>query len=176
MAKLDKQISDLVDNAIHLSNADIANSEPIELIVNQFIQKVKDNLERFGHNTSKTLQSSIIGLPTKQISSGVWRVSVEAESYWKDVDEGTKPQGYSKEARNKLQAKIYYWILEKPQLMSIAKNNNIRRSLSYAIATNILKKGTIQRFGYKGSKFLTSELDTFKINMVKAIEETILKK
>jgi hypothetical protein len=30
--------------------------------------------------------------------------------------------------------------------------------LSYAIATNILKNGTIKRFGYKGKKFLTIEI------------------
>ena len=65
---------------------------------------------------------------------------------------------YTKEKRKALQPKILDWITSKPALQKIAKTQDERRSLSYAIATNILKNGTIKRFGYKGKKFLTIEI------------------
>jgi len=91
------------------------------------------------------------------------------EDYWKDVDEGTNPIGYTKENRKKLQPKIYDWIQNKPQLQAQVEASK-RRSLSYAIATNILRRGTIKRFNYSGSRFLSREIETFENNLIKAFE------
>jgi len=78
--------------------------------------------------------------------------------YWEDLENGTKPKGYTKENRKQLQPRILAWINTKDSLLAIANDEKEKKSLSYAIATNILKNGTIKRFNYRGKKFLTDEL------------------
>ncbi len=106
-------------------------------------------------------------------SNGVLKLRIELEDYWRDVDEGTKPKGATKENIAKLLPDIVRWIGKKPsvQLSKIKK----RETLAYLITRAILKKGTIKRFGYKGSKFLSSELPGFKENIIKVLEQQITK-
>lgn len=125
--------------------------------VNKFIKRVLNNLDKFGFVASGNIYQSIKPLPTTK-NGNIVTVKIEIEDYWKDLEEGTKPKGFTKEKRKELQPKILKWIGDKPELQKIAKTQDERRSLSYAIATNILKNGTIKRFGYKGKKFLTIEI------------------
>jgi len=171
--KLTAQSSAGLDEFFDNIQNNIENVEPdnLQLVIDEFIKKVKDNLEKKKLVASEKLKSSIQPLPI-QIEPGLIRISIELEDYWKKVEEGTKPLGYTKENLKKLRPDIETWIKNKPSLQAKVKAED-RKSLSYAIATNILKKGTIKRFGYKGFPFLTKELKTFKKNILKAYEDGI---
>jgi hypothetical protein len=171
MAKLSaKQLREL--DELHdevLNQVDVVSSkDKLDIVLDQFIKKLKSNLKKDGSNASGKLSASIAPLPAK-IGEGIITYQIEMEDYWKDVDEGTNPIGYTKENRKKLQPKIYEWIQNKPQLQAQVEASK-RRSLSYAIATNILRRGTIKRFNYNGSRFLSREIETFENNLIKAFE------
>ena len=173
MAKLTAQSSKGLDDFFNNFQNNIENIEPdnLQLVINEFIKKLQKNLRDKDLEASGKLIASIQPLPIEQ-EPGLLKIKIELEDYWRQVEEGTKPLGYTKENRKKLQPKILRWIKEKPSLQSKVEASK-RLSLSYAIATNILKKGTIKRFNYKGYPFLTKELDTFKKQILKAYEDGI---
>ena len=138
----------------------------VDQSVLKFIKRVKDNIVKFQFDASGNLMQSIKPLPTS-VNGNIVKITIEIEDYWKDLEEGTKPKGYSKEKRKALQPRILDWINNKPALQKIAKTQEEKRSLSYAIATNILKNGTIKRFGYKGKKFLTIEIPQLEKDIAK---------
>jgi hexokinase len=173
MAKLTAQSSKALDDFFNNLQDNIENVEPdnLQIVIQDFIKKVQKNLKDKDLEASGKLSASIQPLPIQK-EPGVLKVSIEIEDYWRQVEEGTKPLGFTKENRKKLQPKILRWIKEKPSLQSKVEASK-RLSLSYAIATNILKKGTIKRFNYKGFPFLTKELNTFKKKILKAYEDGI---
>jgi hypothetical protein len=138
----------------------------VDQSVLKFIKRVKDNIVKFQFDASGNLMQSITPLPTS-VNGNIVKITIEIEDYWKDLEEGTKPKGFTKEKRKSLQPRILDWINNKPELQKIANTQEERRSLSYAIATNILKNGTIKRFGYKGKKFLTIEIPQLEIDIAK---------
>ena len=169
--KLGKELDDFLDNLDTKIKTGTIDPNSLQGVVDTFIKKIQNNLREKNLEASGRLIQSIQPLPVVT-GEGVIKVSVELEDYWRQVEEGTKPLGFTKENRKKLQPKILRWIKEKPSLQSkVAANKRV--SLSYAIATNILKKGTIKRFNYKGYPFLTKELDVFKKNLIKAYEDGI---
>jgi hypothetical protein len=135
--------------------------------VNEFLKRVKRNLEEFGFVASGNMFQSLKALPSTKKGKNISEVNIEAEDYWQDLENGTKPKGFSKEERKKLQPKILEWIKSKPSLQELAGSVEKQRSLSYAIATNILKNGTIKRFGYRGKPFLTQEIPQLKEDIIK---------
>lgn len=138
--------------------------------LNEFLNRVRANLEKYGFNASMRMAQSLKALPTRKEQNKIV-ASIELEDYWEDLEKGTSAQGFTKEKRNKLQPRILDWINSKEQLQSIASTVQEKRALSYAIATNILKKGTIKRFGYKGKPFLTSEIPQLEKDIIKEFEQ-----
>lgn len=135
--------------------------------INKFLDRVKKNLEEFGFVASGNMYQSLKALPSTKKGKFISEVNIEAEDYWQDLENGTKAKGFSKEERKKLQPKILEWIKSKPSLQELAGSVEKQRSLSYAIATNILKNGTIKRFGYKGKPFLTQEIPQLREDIIK---------
>ena len=138
----------------------------VDQSVLKFIKRVKDNIVKFQFDASGNLMQSITPLPTS-VNGNIVKITIEIEDYWEDLENGTAPKGYSKEKRKALQPRILDWINNKPALQKIANTQEEKRSLSYAIATNILKNGTIKRFGYKGKKFLTIEIPQLEKDIAK---------
>jgi hypothetical protein len=170
MAKINKQQFNELDNLLSDLEDKLTGEQDIySQKVNDFLKRVKDNLEKYKFNASENLSQSLKALPIKQNQNGV-TVTIQLEDYWEDLEKGTQPKGYSKENRKKLQPKILEWISYKPELQSIAGDKKGQRSLSYAIATNILKKGTIKRFGYKGKPFLTEEIPQLEKDITQEFE------
>jgi len=153
-----------------ISDFEHATSDEYDVVIQEFIGRVKQNLEENDLNASGQLSASIVPLP-RITGNGVVKIRVELNDYWRDVDEGTKPMGFTKENTAKMLPQIMRWIANKPsvQLSKIKK----RETLAYLITRAILRKGTIKRFGYKGSKFLSSELPGFKENIIKVLEQQI---
>lgn len=159
-----------LDSFLNTAEDIFVEDDIIVKAVQDFLFKVKDNLVINKLYASGNLSQSIKALPiTNKGSKKV--VSIEAEDYYIDVEEGKSPKGFSKKERNKLQPKILEWIGYKPELQIIAKDKKGQKALSYAIATNILKKGTIKRFGYKGKPFITSEIPYLIERLNKLLEE-----
>lgn len=163
MAKLSKSQLDALDNLIDSIDDFQVEQDP----VNEFIKRVKRNLEEFGFVATGNLFQSLKALPSTKKGKKITEVNIEADDYWEDLEKGTKPKGYSKEERKKLQPKILEWIKAKPSLQELAGTAEKQKSLSYAIATNILKNGTIKRFGYKGKPFLTQEIPQLREDIIK---------
>jgi hypothetical protein len=145
----------------------------IDVVIQQFIGDVKQNLETNDLNASGQLSASIVPLPTIT-SAGVVKIRIELNDYWKDIDEGTKPKGATKDNIAKMLPQIMKWIANKPSVQQLSKVKK-RETLAYLITKAILKKGTIKKFGYKGSKFLSSELPGFKENILKVLEQQLVK-
>jgi hypothetical protein len=133
------------------------------------IKRLKLNIKNAKHGDDEnhsTLLQSVEALP-KFLGSRLI-IEVQFEDYGLKVDQGTPAEGYSKEKLRKLQPKILQWINNRPSLQRMAitmqqrkKMSSLPRAkqaLSYAIATNVLKKGTIKRFGYKGSHWFSREI------------------
>lgn len=166
IGRLTKQGSAGLDELIEkLDNNDIS-----EDAVNKFLNRVKANLEKFGFVASGNMFQSLKALPSTRTGKRITSVNIQAEDYWQDLEKGTKPKGYTKANRKKLQPRILEWINTKESLLAIANNEKEKKSLSYAIATNILKNGTIKRFGYKGKPFLTMEIPKLKEDIIKDYE------
>jgi hypothetical protein len=145
----------------------------LDVVIQQFIGDVKQNLETNDLNASGQLSASIVPLPSIT-SAGVVKIRIELNDYWKDIDEGTKPKGATKDNIAKMLPQIMNWIANKPSVQQLSKVKK-RETLAYLITRAILKKGTIKRFGYKGSKFLSSELPGFKENILKVLEQQLVK-
>jgi len=169
--KLGKELDDFLDNLDTKIKTATIDPNSLQGVVDTFIKKIQNNLKEKKLEASGRLIASIQPLPIVT-GEGFIKVSIELEDYWRQIEEGTKPLGFTKENRKKLQPVILRWIKEKPSLQRRVAAKR-RLSLSYAIATNILKKGTIKRFNYKGYPFLTKELDVFKKNLIKAYEDGI---
>lgn len=170
MAALDNILKDIDNKADFLQGND---DSVIAKVVDKFIVDVRNNIETMGLDASGKLMASIAPMPTIT-ENGVIKIRIAIEDYWKDVDEGTKPKGFSKENMATLLPKIQDWIKNKPSVQRLSKMRK-RDTLAYLITRSILKKGTIKRFGYKGSKFLSSELPGFKENLLKVIEQQFTK-
>lgn len=162
---INDEISKELDSLIEKAEGKIEFNDSL----NKFLDRVRDNLEKFGFNASMRMSQSLKVLPTRKESNKII-ASIELEDYWEDLEKGTSAKGFTKEKRNKLQPRILDWINSKEQLQTIANTKEEKRSLSYAIATNILKKGTIKRFGYKGKPFLTSEVPQLEKDIIKEFE------
>lgn len=153
---------------------DSVKDGPLEKAILRFIDKCRKNLEKDKAIATNKLWSSIAALPY-ETKGNVVRVQIEMEDYASDVDQGIKPVGYSKEGVKELQPAIRKWIQQKESLQAKAKDEKAKRSLSYAIATNILKKGTMKRHGYKGNQFYSKEIEPFKIDLAQAIQESLIR-
>lgn len=160
---IDKQQLQALDDLIDSIDDFKVEQDP----VNEFLKRVKRNLEEFGFVASGNMFQSLKALPSTKKGKFISEVNIEAEDYWQDLENGTKPKGFSKEERKKLQPKILEWIKSKPSLQELAGSVEKQRSLSYAIATNILKNGTIKRFGYRGKPFLTQEIPQLREDIIK---------
>lgn len=115
------------------------------------IEELKQSIYNTGTDATGDLAQSILPI-TGEITRERVSIKVEYNEYGNKADKGSKAEGFTKEKRNKLQPSIYRWINspgKKQSFGAFASSKKEARSLSYAIATNILKKGT------KGKGWLT---------------------
>lgn len=88
--------------------------------------------------------------------NGFYNMKFKMADYWEDVENG-QPKGTVVSVDD-----LMKWISNKPIKIRTSRRQTRQsvearsRSVADAIAKSIYKKGTIKRFGYKGSKFLSS--------------------
>ncbi len=73
--------------------------------VNEFLKRVKRNLEEFGFVASGNMFQSLKALPSTKKGKNISEVNIEAEDYWQDLENGTKPKGFSKEEKTLISIK-----------------------------------------------------------------------
>lgn len=156
----------------------------------EIIKNLKKNLQDEGLMASRKLFQSVRFNPIKVLGSK-FELQIVMEDYWKSVDEGTKP-GTMPDVN-----KILRWMQHKRiqvaqprkrigQIKSFSVTGRLKRKLkvkafadrrlqvAQKIAKAIHRKGTIKRFGYKGSEFMTSYLDwTFEERLRQDITKAI---
>ncbi len=95
-SKLDAESRKALDDLINSAEDNVDNS--LKSSINKFLKRVKKNLEKYEFVASGNIYQSIKALPTKKKES-LLTARVEIADYWEDLENGTKPKGYTKENR-----------------------------------------------------------------------------
>lgn len=124
---------------------------------NQIVEMLRQSLiDKKGVATGDLLQSLQTSDTTR--SGNDLSVNIMAAEHWRDFEYGT-PKGKMPRIKD-----IEEWITAKGISIRRSKNEATqsvlerRHSLAVAIAKKIYARGTIQRFGYKGSNFIQDVL------------------
>lgn len=124
--------------------------------MNQTVEDLKKSIEDKKLTASGNLSGSIEPPePVYVDANGVYKLKFNMADYWDDVENG-QPKGTVVSVQALME-----WISNKPIKIRMSNKQSAksviakRKSLAFAIAKTIYKKGTIKRFDYKGSKFLT---------------------
>jgi hypothetical protein len=158
------KLIDSVDRKIDVLNAKAAAN--YDVIIQEFIGRVKINLQENKSNASGRLTQSITPL-TVISDSNILRVAIEIEDYWRDVEFGQKP-GLPKNNPRSLYPKILDWYDNKPSAQRFAKRINVtRETLSYIVARKVFLNGTEPR------PFLMKEMDKFKKDLLEELQQQI---
>jgi hypothetical protein len=169
---------------------DQLGEQPIEVVFDNQIQailhKFGDDLvldiiksiDEKGLNASKNLTQSINDpLPTVQ-ANGNYQLKIVMADYWEWAETG-RNDGKAPPIEN-----IMQWITDKgikvrksrsEKLTSVLKR---RRSMAFAISRTIAKRGSIKRFNYKGSKFLSDvvnneAMEDLGVGLAEALGKTV---
>ena len=134
----------------------------LEQYKEKIVTQLKDRLAQQGLVASGKLQNSIYGVVTQT------GINIFAEDYGIFVEEGRGPGKMP--PRNK----ILQWV-ESRNLQSINPKYKRPKDIAWMIARSIAEKGTIQRFGYQGSKFIDFVSKNIMVSLTKDIEESYLK-
>lgn len=136
---------------------------------NEVARLYRESLQAKGGTASRQLIQSIDASDTVYRTGNGISVAVVGESHWKYFEYGRKP------GKRPPIASIEEWITAKGIRVrnnrSESKQNVLqrRRSLAFAIAKKIGEKGTIRRFGYKGSDFVSEVLTPENITIISEV-------
>mgnify|MGYP006879609296 CR=1 FL=1 len=124
----------------------------------ELIARLKEQLEKDKTTASKDLLQSI-NYYTKQQGISLMRFHIMAAEHWQFVNDG-RGAGKAPPIEN-----IIDWIASKgikvrtSRAQSGVSVRTKARSMAFAISKKIAQKGTIKRFGYNGTGFLTNEVN-----------------
>lgn len=118
----------------------------------ELVKDIRKSIEDKGLDASGELKSKVH--PYQSVSSNNhYKLEVKMLDYWEAAETGRRP-GKMPPVEN-----IMRWIADKKLISKRTTKGGstikANRKMAWAIAKNIAKKGTIKRFNYKGSKFLT---------------------
>jgi hypothetical protein len=141
------------------------------------VDHLRKEVKRDDTNASGRLIASI--RPQIKIFGSKFTMEIHMEDYWKSVDSGTRP-GTKPDVNKILRWMQNKKIFPKPTKGGLtkprsAKNRKVfkdrRLALAERIANAIYRKGTIKRFGYKGSGFVSEYTSTLAERMRESIRE-----
>lgn len=134
---------------------------------------VKNGQKSTDDQNESNLGTSIDPLPIKIMGSKIF-IELKFNDYGFDLDKGTRPHAPPVKA-------MVSWIASRPSLQRIAigidnkkKIKNLAQtklSLAFAIQQNIKKKGTVKRYGYRGTGWFSNAVGDGK-----KFEEQLAKK
>lgn len=141
------------------------------------VEALRKEVKRDDTYASGRLQASIH--PQIKIFGNKFEMQILMEDYWKQVDEGQKP-GKKPEVSKILKWMRHKGIQPKPTKSNLTKPRSAksrklfkdrRLAMAERIAEAIKRRGTIKRFGYKGSGFVTDYTKTLAERMMASIRE-----
>ena len=137
----------------------------LEQYKDKIVEQLKDRLNQEKLVASGRLRDSIYGVVTET------GINIFAQDYGIFVEEGRGP------GRMPPRNKILEWVKAKGLTSSNVKYKRLNRpkDIAWMIARSIAEKGTIQRFGYQGSKFIDFVSKNIMASLTKDIEESYLK-
>jgi hypothetical protein len=169
-SQLDALNKGLLDNiGVSANDPDLKAGNLLEEILQNVAQTLTDALRKEitekGVTASKSLRSSVNPSNAVTVADGV-QVQIVMADYYGWVEEGRR-----KGKRPPIKS-IEEWITAKG--IQVRQSNSEgtqsvldrRRSMAYAIASKIAKKGTIKRFGYKGANFIKDVLTPQNIEAI----------
>ncbi len=139
--------------------------EILQNVAQKLTDALREQLGEKGLVATKNLQSSVDPSNAVPISDGV-SVSILMSDYYPYVEGGRKA------GKRPPIASIEEWISAKGIQVRQSSQESTqsvlerRRSLAYAIASKIAKRGTIKRFGYKGGNFIKDVLTPDNIEAI----------
>lgn len=139
--------------------------EILQNVAQRLIEELRKDIEEKKLTGTRNLTQSIDSSRAVEVADGV-SVTIDMNKYWPYVEDGR-----GKGNRPPI-ASIEEWISAKGiQVRQSAKESTQsvlerRRSLAYAIASKIAKRGTIKRFGYKGGNFIKDVLTPDNIDII----------
>ncbi len=135
-------------------------------VANELVIQLKKSLQEKNGNASRDLTQSLNTSNVRRVGNGL-SVAVTGESHWKYFEYGRKP------GKRPPIASIEEWITEKGIRVAKGKGTQTvlerRRGMAIAIANKIAAKGTIKRFGYKGSGFIKEVINPQNIAKISEI-------
>lgn len=145
--------------------ADVSGHDVMLQLARVLVEELRNSATEKGVVATKRLRSSINPTHVTQEANGL-SVGIEMEDYWDDVEYGTPP------GRMPAIKDIEEWISAKG--IQVQKNTGQsgsevladRHSLAVMIANKIKRKGTIKRFGYKGSKFIDAVINEASLAVI----------
>lgn len=176
------EISKKLDELIAVAEGKTEFTGPL----NEFLNRVRKNIDDYDFNASGNLRQSLNALPTR-VSGNKITARIEIEDYWQSLEKGL-PKG----TKVPVDA-IVEWLMKraipiKPlksiremavkskKLKKVKKQmatlsvELIRRKIAISIVKKIEEKGTIKRFGYKGKPFLTKEIPQLEKDIIKEFQ------
>jgi hypothetical protein len=175
-SQLDALNRGLLDNiGVNANDPDLKAGNLLEEILQNVAQTLTDALRKEitekGVTASKSLRSSVNPSNAVTVADGV-QVHIVMADYWEYVESGRGPTKKGNNGGKFLWQHIEEWISAKG--ISVRKSNQqstqsvleARRSMAYAIAQKIHKRGTIKRFGYKGANFIKDVLTPQNIEAI----------
>ena len=140
-------------------------SDAMVLVAQTIIDKLKQSArEKDLKATSNLIQSIQAGLPN--VSPNGIEIEISMANYWQWVENGR-----GKGKRPPI-ASIEQWITAKGIQVRQSKKESKqsvlarRKSMAIAIASKIASKGTIKRFGYKGSNFISEVITQQNVDVI----------
>jgi len=140
----------------------------LEQYKDKIVEELKDRLTQQGLVASKRLRDSIYGVVTQT------GINIFAQDYGIFVEEGRGP------GKMPPVSKILQWVEDKGSAIGASSNIKYKRvnrlrDIAWMIAKKIANKGTIERFGNQGSKFIDFVSKNIMASLTKDIEESYLK-
>ena len=134
-------------------------------VSNELVKLLKQSIADKEGNATRSLSQSLDSSKIEKIGSSV-TAPIYGESHWRYFEYGRK-----RGKRPPIQA-IEDWITSKGIAVRKSKSESKqsvldrRRGMAIAIANKIAAKGTIRRFGYKGSGFISDVLTPDNLNKI----------
>ena len=135
------------------------------------IDKLKQSAREKGVKaTGNLIQSIQAGFPS--VTPQGITVAIEMADYYQWVEDGRGPTKTTSASKPTLAQSLEQWISAKGIQVRKSKGQSgqsvleMRKSMAIAIARKIHSKGTIKRFGYKGSGFIADVLTQHNVDTI----------
>lgn len=135
------------------------------------IDKLKESARQKGVKATGNLIQSIRANFPSVTPQGI-TVAIEMADYYQWVESGRGPTKTTSPSKPTLAQSLEQWISAKGIPVRKSKGQSgqsvleLRKSMAIAIARKIHSKGTIERFGYKGSNFIADVLTQQNIDTI----------